>query len=159
MSKNENTIETEVKLTTAELKAAYAALKEEAKLAHALAKEEDATLGKFTFQSLADYKNDYNIKWELAHPNDKDALPSTDAVLSIVDTAIDAVANVKAEAGTSKMALARAIFAEELKAKGPTGLVRKDILKRFFDEAGCTLTGANTYYNTCRSENGLVKSK
>ena len=154
----------EVKLTTAEIKAAYAVAKEEAKAVYEEAKALDPSIDKFKFPTQAEYKSAYLIKWDLDHPNDKDALvPSTDAVLAVVDDAIDAtttaVATVKQEGTVSKMALARAIFAEELAAKGVAGLVRKDILKRFQDEAGCKEKGANTYYNTCRNEHGLVVHK
>lgn len=147
----------EVKMTNAELKAAYAVLKETAKAAH------DPATGKFTYETFADYKTRYNIQWDLAHPNPKDALPSTDEVLKTVNNAIGAttstIVTTTATAGASKMSLAKAIFAAELAEKGAAGLVRKHILTRFQAEAGCTPAGANTYYNTCREKAGLVNHK
>ena len=147
----------DVQMTKEELKAAYAVAKEEAKLAH------DPLAGKFKYETFAEYKTSYNAKWELAHPNDKDVLPSTDVVLQIADDASAAVGiavtTVKAEGTVSKMTLAKAIFKSEFDVKGATGLVRKDILKRFIAEAGCTIAGANTYYNTIRDKAGLVNHK
>jgi hypothetical protein len=147
----------DVQMNKEELKAAYAVAKEEAKLAH------DPLAGKFKYETFAEYKTAYNAKWELAHPNDKDALPSTDAVLQTADDASAAVgaavAAVKAEGTVSKMTLAKAIFQAEFDTKGAAGLVRKDILKRFIAEAGCTAAGANTYYNTIRDKAGLVNHK
>jgi len=140
---------TEVKLTKAQLQAEYAVLREAAKAAH------DPLIGKFVCMTAAEFKTEYNIAWDLAHPNDNDALP-TAAVLQIVDGAVDAVVVAKAEGAPSKMALAKAIFAGELTTKGVAGLVRKDILARFIAEAGCTKAGANTYYNIVRNNNGLV---
>lgn len=147
----------EAKLNKDELRAAYAVAKEEAKAVH------DPLQGKFKYETFAEYKTAYNAKWELAHPNDKDALPSTDAVLQIADDASAAVGAavvaVKQEGAVSKMTLAKAIFQAEFDAKGAAGLVRKDILKRFIAEAGCTTAGANTYYNTIRDKAGLVNHK
>lgn len=149
----------EAKLSTAELKVAYAVIKNEAMAAH------DPAAGKFVFSpTWPEYKTQYNIQWELAHPNDKDALVlNTDTVLAVVDDAIDATSTAlvvaKAEGAPSKMSLAKAIFDAELAAKGVAGLSRKDILKRFVEEAGCTRAGANTYYNTVRDKAGLVNHK
>lgn len=155
MSDTTNETIVEVKLTKAELQAQYAVLREEAKAAH------DPMAGKFHFQTAAEFKNAYNVAWDLNHPNEKDALSSTEQVLQIVDDAVDtttqSVVNTKETA--SKMFLATAIFNAELKSKGLAGLVRKDILTRFINEANCTKAGANTYYNTIRDKAGLVKHK
>jgi hypothetical protein len=152
-----NPTEKTTKLTTAELKANHAKLRDEAKAAH------DPATGKFTFETFADYKTAYNVEWDFAHPDPKDALVETGAVLKVVDEALvatgEAGAVVQKEVTVSKMSLARAIFAAELVEKGAAGLVRKDILKRFQVEAGCTPAGANTYYNTLRDENNLVHHK
>jgi hypothetical protein len=150
---------TEIKLTNAELKANYAKLRDDAKLAH------DMTSGTFKYPSFAEHKSAYNIAWDFAHPNDKDALvvDTTPSILEVIDSALGATSAAKKEnvegGKVSKMSLARAIFAEELKEKGAAGLVRKVILARFAIEAGCTPAGANTYYNTLRDENGLVTHK
>jgi hypothetical protein len=152
-----NSTEKATKLTTAELKASHAALRDAAKSNH------DPANGKFTYESFADYKNAYNVTWDFANPDPKDALVDTSTVLQVVDDALVAVGEAgevtNKEATVSKMSLARAIFAEELKEKGAAGLVRKAILSRFVVEAGCTPAGANTYYNTLRDENGLVHHK
>jgi len=143
----------EVKLTRAALKAQYALLKDAAKISGD------------TIEPFAQYKTNYDIQWDLTHPNQKDALAnvSTDQVLATVDDALAAtgaaVAVVKQEVSVSKAAVAKAIFKAELDAKGPEGLVRKDIIKRFVTEAGLTLPGANTYYQNERSAAGLVNKK
>lgn len=57
-----------------------------------------------------------------------------------------------------KAQVARAIFNQELEAKGPHGLVRKTIVDRFIAEAGLTEKGAPTYYQNFRKEAGLTGS-
>lgn len=161
---NENettTVAAEVKLTRKELKAQYAVEKEAAKEA-----------GK-TIDSWAQYTAAYDAQWDLAHPNDKDALKTdvnVDQVLKTVDDAAGAVAGaivaVKAEGAPSKMSLAKAIFNAHLAAANGDGtkINRKAILAQFQlpasqGGADCTANGANTYYNTCRDKAGLVNHK
>lgn len=90
---------------------------------------------------------------------------STEQVMATVDAAIDTVQTAQAAAvvvtGSSKSKLAQAIFAEELEKQKTTGvaMVRKDVIKRFIDEAGLTKSGANTYYQNIRERNGLVTKK
>lgn len=151
---------TAAKLTNTELKAVYAAKRDAAKEAH------DLTSGTFKYESYAQFKNQYLIDWDFAHPLDKDALEvaPTPTVLDIINAATKATkatttTTIKQQDGNkvSKMHLAKVIFAQEIQEKGASGLVRKHILSRFMMEAGCTAAGANTYYNTIRSAHGLVK--
>lgn len=155
MAKNTNPTPA-TKLTNVELKAEYALKKDAAKEHH------DPSDGKFDFPTFSSYKSQYYINWDLTHPLDEDALvPSTTTVLKVVESAIDTLDDTEEqltkEVKVSKLSLARTIFAQEFQAKGESGLVRKDILSRFISEAGCTIAGANTYYNTLRSEYNLVR--
>lgn len=158
---NENEVVAEVKLSRKALKAQYAVEKEA------------ATAEGKTFDTWAQYSAAYDAQWDLAHPNEKDALPTNvtvDQVLNTVDAATTAVGAAivatKAAATTSKMSLAAAIFKAHLDAAGGDGtkLSRKTILAQFQLEpeaggAGCTKNGANTYYNTLRDKAGLVNHK
>lgn len=145
----------EARLTNAQLKHDYEVERDAAKVVH------DPLHGKFSFQTWMEYKTNYNIAWDLAHPNQRDALPSTDVVLNTVNaaltTATTTTATVKADGTKSKSQLAQAIFQQELDEKGAAGLVRKDIIARFMTEAGLTKPGANTYYQNIRDKHHLVK--
>jgi hypothetical protein len=80
-------------------------------------------------------------------------------VHAVEETAVmdKAIAQAKAvhDKPISKKSIANKIFEEEL-AKG---LVRKNVLARFMDEANLTINGANTYYNNIREEHGLVQHR
>lgn len=55
------------------------------------------------------------------------------------------------QAGHNKAAVARAIFNDV-----GTKLPRKDVIKRFQEEAGLTPAGAATYYQNMKKDAGLV---
>jgi pseudouridine-5'-phosphate glycosidase len=61
----------------------------------------------------------------------------------------------------SKAALGRTIWDRELlKVQGDgTKLVRKDLIAMLIAEAGCTKTGAATYYQNMKNKAGLVNHK
>lgn len=90
---------------------------------------------------------------------------SVETVMNKIDDAIVVVEGAQAAAvvqtTVSKSKLAEAIFLAELAKQQETGvaMVRKDILKRFVAEAGCTDKGANTYYQNLREKHGLVAKK
>lgn len=86
-------------------------------------------------------------------------------VMAKVDEAIETVNTAQAAAvvttTVSKSKLAQAIFDAELAKQTETGvaMVRKDVIKRFIDEAGLSKAGANTYYQNIREKRGLVTKK
>lgn len=87
---------------------------------------------------------------------------SVETVMAKIEDAVAKVETAQAAAvvqtTVSKSKLAEAIFLAELAKQKETGIamVRKDILKRFIKEAGCTDKGANTYYQNLRGKHGLV---